>query len=300
MIGQHVADGLLTGAIIALGAIGVTLSMSILRFANFAHSEFITVGAYLALTGIAAFAGVQAAPIGAVSFGWPLIVAALAALVLTGVIAIVLDALVFRRLRRTGAPWLTLIFASFGASLVLRNLILMVYGASPDYYSRELQIAIRLLPGVRIMPDQIVVLGFTLVLVVLLWAFLRFTALGLSMRAVAESPVLARVSGIDVERVTRATWFLSGALAAMAGVFLGLTVQLRPEMGFNLLLPLFAATILGGVGSVIGAVVGGLLVGLAENLSVIVLSPGYKAAVPFLLLILVLLLRPTGLFGARR
>jgi branched-chain amino acid transport system permease protein len=157
--------------------------------------------------------------------------------------------------------------------------------------------AILVPPGVRIMPDQVLVLGLTGVLVVGMWLFLTMTRAGLAMRAVAESPTLSEVSGIDVRSVTRWTWILSGALAAMAGVFFGLTVQLRPEMGFNLLLPLFAAAILGGAGSVFGAVVGGLIVGLAENLSVLVISPGYKMAVPFILMLVLLYIRPHGLFG---
>ena len=105
------------------------------------------------------------------------------------------------------------------------------------------------------------------------------------MRAMAESPALAQVCGIEVEAVVRLTWIISGALAAFAGVFTGLTPQIHPEIGFNLLLSLFAAAILGGTGSLGGAVVGGFLVGLAENLSLLVISPGYKGAMPFLLLL---------------
>ncbi len=110
----------------------------------------------------------------------------------------------------------------------------------------------------------------------------------MAMRAMAESPALAQVCGIEVERVVRLTWIISGALAALAGVFVGLTPQIHPEIGFNVLLSLFAAAILGGTGSLPGAVVGGLLVGLAENLSLLVISPGYKGAMPFLLLLLML------------
>jgi branched-chain amino acid transport system permease protein len=293
---QHTSDGILTGAIIALGAIGVTLSMTILRFANFGHSELVTFGAYIALVFVS-FSGIGAQPIDPFSIGWPFFAAIAAAGVGTALLALATDWLIFRRLRRSNAARLTFIFASFGAALILRNLIMLGFGASPEYYSRELTMAILIPPGIRVMPDQILVLGLTLVLVVALWAFLTFTRAGLAMRAVAESPTLSSVSGIDVNSVTRWTWILSGGLAAMAGVFFGLTVQLRPEMGFNLLLPLFAAAILGGAGSVFGAVVGGLIVGLAENLSVIWISPGYKMAIPFLLMLVLLYLRPHGLFG---
>jgi len=298
MIWQHLIDGVLTGAIISLGAIGVTLSMSILRFANFGHAELVTWGAYVALTFVV-FLGVGEA-LGPLSFGWSLIVATIATCILTGLIALVVDWLVFRHLRRQGAAKLTLVFASFGAGLILRNLIVLIYGPDAEYFSRELQIAILLFGTVRVMPDQIFVLGLALVIVVSVHLVLRYSALGIAMRASAENPALAQVSGIDSERMVQATWAISGALAALAGVFLGLTVQIRPDMGFSLLLPLFGAAILGGTGSVIGAVIGGMIIGLAENLSVMVISPGYKSAVPFLLLLVILYVRPSGLFGARQ
>ena len=120
------------------------------------------------------------------------------------------------------------------------------------------------------------------------------------MRAAAESPALAQACGIEVDKVIRNTWLIGGALAALAGVFTGLTPQLNPEIGGSLLLALFAAAVLGGIGSLPGAVLGGLLVGIAENVMLIVVSPGYKQAMSFLLMLLVLLLRPQGLFGQRR
>jgi branched-chain amino acid transport system permease protein len=206
---------------------------------------------------------------------------------------------VFRRLRRRGAVPLTMVFAAFGAALVMRHLIVLVWGHESYYYTRELQIAVELLPSVRMLPDQIFIVGLALAAMITLHAFLAWSRTGMAMRAMAESPALAQVCGIEVEAVVRLTWIISGALAAFAGVFLGLTPQLHPEIGFNLLLSLFAAAILGGTGSLGGAVVGGFLVGLAENLSLLVISPGYKGAMPFLLLLVILILRPQGIFGER-
>ncbi|PYN49516.1 MAG: branched-chain amino acid ABC transporter permease [Candidatus Rokuibacteriota bacterium] len=294
---QALADGILTGAIIALGAIGVTFTLEIMRFANFAHSELLTWGAYIALI-IVTFAG-PGTPTGPLSFGWQLLAAALIAAVLTGLAAWAVDTLVFRRLRRRGALPLTMVFAAFGAALVMRHLIVLVFGHESRYYTRELQIAVELLPGVRVLPDQIFILGLALAAMITLHAFLAWSRTGIAMRAMAESPALAQVCGIEVDAVVRLTWIISGALAAFAGVFTGLTPQLHPEIGFNLLLSLFAAAILGGTGSLAGAVTGGFLVGLAENLSLLVISPGYKGAMPFLLLLAILILRPQGLFGAR-
>jgi branched-chain amino acid transport system permease protein len=298
MIPQALADGVLTGAIIGLGAIGVTFTLAIMRFANFAHSELLTWGAYFALVFVA-FAG-PGTPTGPLSFGWQLLAAALAAALLTGLAAWAVDSLVFRRLRRGGAAPLTMVFAAFGAALVMRHLIVLVWGHESRYYTRELQMAVELLPGVRMLPDQIFIVGLALAAMLALHAFLAWSRTGIAMRAMAESPALAQVCGIEVDAVVRLTWVISGALAAFAGVFTGLTPQLHPEIGFNLLLSLFAAAILGGAGSLAGAVVGGFLVGLAENLSLLLISPGYKGAMPFLLLLVILITRPQGLFGDRR
>lgn len=296
MIGQAIADGILTGAIVALGAIGISLSLQILRFANFGHGDLLTLGAYGALV----FTGVATAgkPIGPFSFGWQFLVAVVIAGIVSGVAAIVIDTLVYGRLRARRAHNLTMIFASFGVALVLRNVVLLIWGPDVHYYSRTLQIAVEILPNVRVMPDQIFVLALACVLVVALYLALRFTRIGMAMRAMAESPTLAGICGIETRKVILLSWLVAGALAAMAGVFLGLTVQLRPEMGFNLLLGLLTAAILGGTGSLFGAVVGGLVVGLAENLSVLFIPAGYKTAMPFLILMLVLYFRPQGLFGA--
>ena len=297
MLGQAIADGILTGAIIALGAIGVSFGLQILRFANFAHSELVTWGGYLALV-VVAFAG-PGTPTGPLSFGWQLIAAMLIAGVLTGGLAWLVDLLVFRRLRNSGAHHLSMVFAAFGAALVMRHLIVLIWGHGSHFYTRELQIALQVLPGVRMLPDQIFILGLAGVVVAALHLYLTYSRTGMAMRAMAENPALAQVCGVQVEGVVRWTWLLSGGLAAMAGVFLGLTPQVHPEMGFNLLLALFAAAILGGAGSLIGAVVGGLMVGLAENLSVLFISPGYKQAMPFLVLLAVLFVRPQGLFGEK-
>lgn len=298
MIGQAIADGILTGAIIALGAIGVSFTLQIMRFANFAHAELLTWGAYVALVFVA-FAG-PGTPTGPLSFGWQLIAAAVFAAVITGLLAWGVDGLVFGRLRANGAQPLTMVFAAFGAALVMRNVVVLIWGHGSHYYTRELQIAVELLPGVRMLPDQIFILLLALAVVVSLHLFLTYSRTGMAMRAMAESPALAQVCGIEVDAVIRTTWILSGALAALAGVFAGLTPQLHPEVGYNLLLALFAAAILGGTGSLAGAVVGGLLVGLAENVSVLAINPGYKGAMPFLLLLAILILRPQGLFGEKQ
>jgi branched-chain amino acid transport system permease protein len=298
---QVIADGLVLGTTIALGAIGLTLVYAILRFANFTHGELMTWGAYLALTALA-FAAATGLPsdhrFPGLSFGWPFLAALAVGAAGAGLIGLALDWALFARLRRHGTA-IVMVIASFGAALALRHLITFFYGPSPDYFSRDIQIALPVLPGVRMTADQMVVAALAALLVALLHLFLSRTTLGRAMRATAENPALARVIGIDVARVVAATWLIGGALAAVAGVFVGLTVQLRPQMGFDMLLPLFAAAILGGIGSVRGAVAGGLIVGLAQSLAVPLIGAEYRQAVAFLVLLAVLLARPEGLFGER-
>ena len=303
---QLIADGLIVGSVIALGAVGLTLTYSILRFANFGQGEFMTWGAYLAITALAFVLAVTGGgvmePLGPFSFGWQLLAALVIAAGLTASLALLVDWALFRRLRRGNA--ITLVIASFGAALALRNLIQFLYGTLPEYYTREIQIAIRLVPrdtlgGLRVTPDQMLVVGLTAVTVLGLHLLLTRTTLGRAMRATSQNPALARVAGVDVEGVIRSTWIIGAALAAVAGVLAGVVGQVRPMLGFDLLLPLFAAAILGGIGSVWGAVAGGFIVGLAESFSVPIFGAEYRAATAFIVLILILLLRPRGLFGER-
>ena len=300
---QILADGLVIGSVIALGAIGLSMTLSIVRFSNFSHGELLGWGAYLALvasTALQATSGAWAAPLGPFSFGWGLLLSLLLACGLTAMLALGLDRLLFKRLRKQGS--ITLVIASFGAALALRNLLLFWQGGIPRYYSENLQIATALLPrsvwgGLRVTPDQLFVLALSLITVTGLHLFLRHSTLGRAMRATALNPGLARVTGIDPERVLRATWLIGGVLAAVAGVFAGLIVQMRPTMGVDLLLPLFAAVILGGVGSIWGAVLGGFIVGLAESVSITLVGAEYRSAAAFVVLIAILMVRPRGLFG---
>jgi branched-chain amino acid transport system permease protein len=299
MIGQLLLDGVMTGAILSLGAIGITLGLAILRFANFAYAELLTIGAYAALAVVLALGG-TGVPIDPFSFGGYIGIALLVAFAVTALAALLGDALVFAPLRRRNAGPLVLIFASFGLALVARNLVLLIFGPQPEYYSRELQMAI-LLPGdIRLMPDQAVVLAAAVCALALLWWFLNHTRHGLAMRAVAENPGLAQTCAISPKVAIRTTWAITGVIGALGGALFGLTVQLRPEMGANLLLPLFTAAVLGGVGSIPGAVIGGLFVGIAENLSTLVLPTAYKAIVPFIIMLACFFVRPQGLFGQSR
>jgi branched-chain amino acid transport system permease protein len=297
---QTVMDGLIAGSMIGLGAIGVTLTYSILRFANFAQGDLLSWGAYLALAVAGAlgslFAGL-ATPIGPFSFGWALPIAALIAVVLNGALALAVDALLFGRLRDRRASIIIMVMASFGAALTLRSLLEFIFTSRPEYYSKTLQIALPLGGGLRATPDQLLSLVVALVLVAAVHQLLTRTAVGRAMRAVAENPQLAGVAGVEVRHVVRVVWLIGAGLAAVAGITSGVLIQIRPQMGFDLLLPLFAAAILGGIGSVPGAMIAGLIVGLSEAFAVQVIGAEWRGAVAFVILVLVLLLKPQGLFA---
>jgi len=202
-------------------------------------------------------------------------------MLLTGGLALALDLVLFRHLRHKAGS-ITVVIASFGASMALRSAIEFIFTSRPAYFSRELQIAMPLGLGVKITPDQLLLIVIAALLVTLMHLLLTRTRIGRSMRAVSENPALARVVGVDVASIVRVTWIL---------------VQIRPHMGFDLLLPFFAAAILGGIGSVPGALIGGLVVGIAEASAVQTIGAEWRGAIAFLILIAVLLVRPTGIFG---
>ncbi len=297
---QFIVDGLLTGSMIGLGAIGVTLTYSILRFSNFAHGDFMAWGTYATLAVVSAIGAVfgKIAPIGPLSFGWPLIVAAIVAMGFTGVLALALDKVLFARLRAKGQS-IIVVMASFGASMALRSLLEFLFTSRPTYFSRAIQIAMPVGLGIRITPDQIALLIVTALLVFGVHVLMTRTQTGRSMQALSQNPALARVVGIDVAKVVRVTWLIGGGLACVAGVMIGILVQIRPLMGFDMLLPMFAAAILGGIGSVPGAVLGGLIIGLAEAAAVQLVGAEWRAAISFIILMAVLFIRPIGLFGVK-
>lgn len=297
---QFILDGLLSGSMIGLGAIGVTMTYSILRFSNFSHGDLMAWGTYATLMFVSAIGTLfgKVAPIGPLSFGWPLLVSLAAGMAVTGGLALLLDRILFSRLRARG-QMIIVVMASFGASMALRSLLEFLFSSRPEYFSRAIQIAIPMGLGIRITPDQIALLALTVILVVAVHLMMTRTQIGREMQAVSQNLPLARVVGIDVSRVVRFTWMVGGALACVAGVMIGILVQIRPLMGFDMLLPVFAAAILGGIGSIPGAVLGGLIIGISEAAAVQLVGAEWRAAIAFLILMAVLFVRPIGLFGVR-
>jgi branched-chain amino acid transport system permease protein len=298
---QNLMDGVLTGAIISLGAIGLTMVMHMLRFANFAYAELMAIGAYAALVFDKVFAALL--PLIDTAFKPLTLTASLAlatviAMVLTGLSAVAIDWLIFKRIRAK-ADALSMVFASFGVALIVRNIITIIFGHKAQLYSNDIAFAVVLSrdPLLLIKPDQVFVLVAALALMGLFHLVLTRTTFGFALRAVAENPALAQVSGVRLAGMITAVWMIGGGLSAAAGTFYALTNHLSPVLGHNFLLPVFAATIVGGIGSVYGAVLGGFIVGIASGLALMVLPSGYTPAMPFLLILAVLLIRPHGLFG---
>ena len=287
----YLIPGLVLGSIYALGAIGITLTFGILRFANFSHGETMTLGVYFAWT------LVQLTKL------HPLVVMPVA-MVLTVIVVLAIDRVFYKPLR--AAPTIMLVIASFGLMLMIRSVIQFVWGVQLKTVLPGISMPYVLGDFLRIAPKHLLIVGCAIALIAIVHYLLAHTRIGKAMRAMADSPELARLTGIDTERVVRMTWILGASLACAAGVFLAVDTHVETQMGFKLLLPMFAAAILGGVGRPYGAMAGGLIIGLAEELSSYhwigdapLLNPGYKAGVAFAIMIAILVWRPTGLFKGK-
>ncbi|MBW2060192.1 MAG: branched-chain amino acid ABC transporter permease [Deltaproteobacteria bacterium] len=301
---ELIVYGIVLGSIIALGAIGLTLIYGILGFANFAHGELMTAGAYVTLflvTGPFLWLGVPDSSFGSLSFGWRTTLAFPFAMIVIAALAILMDRVLFQKLRRKASGAVMLAMSALGASFIIRMTVIIIWGADFRFYKPGLMRPALLLPGgIKIRPDQILILGVVVLLVTVLHLFLQKTKMGKAMRATSDNMELARVSGIDTERIIIWTWGIGGALAAAGGILYGIDVQVHPGMGWNFILPLFAAAILGTIGNIYGALVGGLVIGVMQQVSTAFLLPTYKPAVAFIIMIVILLIRPQGIFGGSR
>jgi branched-chain amino acid transport system permease protein len=297
---ELVGYGVVLGSIITLGAVGLTLIYGIVSFANFAHGDLMTLGAYVVLlltAGIFPALGISDNRLGSLSFGWVMLVSFIPAMLLTALVAAAVDRLVYRRLRDLKVSPVMLAMSSLAMAFVLRSLIYIGWGPDFHFYSQGLRPMKELPLGIKLRPDQIFIIVLAWGLVIAVYLFLQRTKMGKALRAMADNPDLARITGIPTERMTAWVWMIGGGLAAVAGILLALDSQLRPEMGWTLLLPLFAAIILGTIGNPYGALVGAMVIGIAQQVSTLWLLPAYKPAVAFAILFLVLLIRPTGIFG---
>ena len=290
-INFHLMPGIILGSIYALGAIGISMTFGILRFANFAHGETMTLGAYFAFTLVQLT-------------GWHPLAVLPFAMILTAAVALGIDRVFYKPFR--ASPAIMLVIASFGMMLMIRSVIQFSWGVQLKSLVPGIQRPYILFDALRISPKHMLIIGSALMLMLAVHLLLSRTKIGKAMRAMADSPELARLTGIDTEMVIRATWVVGASLAAAAGVFLAIDTHVETMMGFKLLLPVFAAAILGGIGRPYGAMAGGLIIGIAEELSSYawlgdgpLLAPGYKAGVAFAIMVAMLIWRPSGLFRGK-
>lgn len=286
-VAQALLDGLKLGVIIAITSIGLSLIFGTANLINFAHGELVTLGAVMAFF-------LNAAALGP---GLQLIPATLLAVLVGGLVGGLLERGLWKPLRIRGTARIQLFIISIGLSLLLRHVILLIYGERPNSYaSYTIQQSLRLGP-VSITPRDLVVVVLALLVLVGVGLMLQRTRIGKAMRAVSDNRDLAEASGVDVSRVILFVWIMAGMLAAVGGVFYGLIEIVSWDMGFNLLLYMFAGVILGGLGTAFGAMVGSIVIGLVVQLSTLYFDTQLQFAWGLAVLILVLLVRPQGIFG---
>lgn len=285
-LAQASINGVVAGNYYALGAVGLTLIFGVLRLVNFAHGEFLTLGAYLMLL----FA----------SFDLPLLAAAALAVAATAVFSLGLEVGVWRPVRRRGAGELQLLLFALGLAFFMRNAIAFIATSEDRQTGADVTTSVSV-GALRVGRTELIVTSIGIAVIVLVAIALRSSSLGRQARALADSIDLAETTGVNTDKVVLVTWGVSGALAGLAGIVYALPAgAANPNLGFSLVLSIFAAVVVGGIGNAYGALAGGLLIGLVQEWATLVIEPSMKVAVGFGMLILVLLLRPQGLFGPAR
>jgi neutral amino acid transport system permease protein len=285
-VSQRGLNGLSLGAIYALGAVGLTLVYGILKLVNFAHGDFLTFGAYMAY-------------LVNVTWGLPLIFGIFFGIATTALLGVALEKIMWAPMRRRGAGMLQLLLMAIGLAFVIRYVIQFIWSTELRQLDVNLTDTVKFL-GLTIGRTQLIVIIVGFLTLIATGLMLRLTLLGKRMRALSDDLDLAETSGIDTSRVILWTWVFAAGLAGLAGVFAGAITQLQPELGFELLLPIFAAVVLGGIGNAFGALTAGIVLGLVIEWSTFFVAPGLKLAVGFVILIIVLIIRPEGILGRAR
>ena len=284
---QLLVNGLVTGAVLAMAAVGVTLVYGVLGVVNFAHGEYLTIGAYIAF-------------LGNVTFGLGIVWAVIVAILGVAAMSVALEFALWRPMRNRRAGTYSVFITAIGLSLILRQLLLVSFGGESRQFNLNAFVT-HSFGGIRLSTSQLVAVCIAAAANLAVGLLLARSKLGRSMRAYSESPALAGVSGINPKRVVVWTWLLAGGLAGLAGVMQALVqTSFGPNMGYSLLLPVFAAVVLGTIGNAYGALLGGFTLGVLMQVSTWSklfggVPPVYMPVVAFVALAVVLLLRPQGL-----
>jgi len=283
---QLIINGTIAGSIYALIATGFIVIYRTVKFFHLAHGVVYTAGAYFAYTLI-------------ISLHLNFVLSFFLSIALAAILGIGIDRLVYYPLRQRNASNLVFLIASFGVFIFIQNLIQLIYGAQI--------LTIRTGPikeghhfiGAVITDIQIMILVVSVIFMLLLWFFIQRTKLGKAMRAVSDDPVAANVVGINPEKIILTSFAIGSALAGAAGILISFETNIEPTMGFTAILKGIIASIIGGIGSIPGAVIGGFFLGLAENLGIWKIQAGWKDAIAFGILIVFLLIRPWGFLGTK-
>ncbi|WP_232375286.1 branched-chain amino acid ABC transporter permease [Mycolicibacterium baixiangningiae] len=281
---QYVIFGLVTGSILAMATVGFSMVRQTEGFLNIAHGQFLA---------LAAFLGLYASR----DWGMPTWAAALFAAIATGLAAVVLSIVIFEPIRQKGV--LVQLFSSVGVAYVIYGALVMIFGANLQHFEVSFGASYDVL-GMQISFGELAIIVTAAVSILALHLFLTRTPAGISIRAVASNPDLARVRGISTRTVSYQVWFIAGFLAGLAGVMIGIIGSVGPELGWQNIILVLAAAVLGGLGSTYGVIVASLFLGLAMDLSALLIPTSYRSVVAFAALIIVLLVRPSGLFSVRQ
>ncbi|ARO16014.1 hydrophobic amino acid ABC transporter (HAAT) family, permease protein (plasmid) [Ketogulonicigenium robustum] len=281
---QAILNGIMAGSLLAIPAMGLTAMFAVLRYANFSIGALATIGAFAAW-----YANTV--------FGWSEIPALIAAFVVAALVGMLVEQLALKRLRPAGA--LTVAIASIAASVLLENVVRFIFGNDLRAFDTPL-VRDWFFWGLRVGPQQLQNVIIAVVIMALVFGFLSLTRYGKAMRAVADNPDLARIYRMDPQKIAMATVALGTGLAGVGGMLLGLDSAIEPMTGSRLLLPIFAAAVLGGLGSIPGALLGALIIGVGEEISLLFMPATYRSAIGFVVILLVLSMRPQGILGERR
>ncbi len=283
---EQLLNGLALGMVYALIAVGYSLVFGVLRLVNFSHGSVYAFGAHMALF----FVGLQFGVIPAIVFS----------IILTGILDILIDKFSLAPLRKKKSKGIAALITTIGIAYIIQNLLMIFFGSQTKPFPAIFDYGYVTVLGISIKSTQLFILVVSLILLAILTYVVKFTKIGLSMRAVEQNQKAASLMGINVNSVIRFTFFLGGASAAIAGSLIsGYYQVVYPNMGFLAGLKAFSAAVLGGIGVLYGSIVGGLVVGVSESYAAALLGGSYRDAVAFIILIIVLLFKPTGLFGKK-
>ena len=284
---QQIFDGLTLGIVYALIAVGYSLVFGVLRMINFAHGSMYAFGAHIAM-------------MVAVSLNAGLVPALVSSTIATGMLCFLMNKLCIEPLRKRKSTGISALIVTIGCSYIIQNSLMIIFGSNSKWFPKIFDFGVFQVGPVTVKATQLGIVIASVLLLLLLSLLVNHTKAGLAMRAVQQNTKAAYLMGINVNRVIALTFFLGGASAAFAGTLISGYYQIvNPQMGALIGMKAFAAAVLGGIGILYGSVIGGLVVGMSESLAAYYLGGGYRDATAFIILILVLVFRPNGLFGRK-